>query len=156
MAADVALGARLQQQPLLPQFAGEIGDPRRAQRRDRPVRLAVGQVDHGQARRDLRARRALQPLVDLILQQFGGLVEQVDRDQPVREPADHLVAAPADRRQFAKLVEHRERVDRRHVVALRAEIDLREQRRRRILACRDISEFGCSLVAVLAAASESA
>ena len=107
MAADIALRARLQQQPLLAQFAGEIGDAGGAKRRDGAVGLAVGQIDHGKAGGDLRARRAFQPLVDLVLQQFGRLVEQVDRDQPVGEPADHLVAAPADRGQFAKLEEHR-------------------------------------------------
>ena len=156
MAPDVALRARLQQQPLLTQFAGEIGDARGAKRRDGAVRLAVGQVDHGEARGDLGARSTLQPLVDLILQQFAGLIEQVDRDQPVREPADHFVAAPPDRRQFAILVEHPERVDRRQVVALRTEKELREQRRRRVLALpREISELGCSLVAVRAAASDS-
>ena len=115
----------------------------RAQRRDRPVRLAVAQVDHGKARRHLRAGGALQPLVDLVLQQFGGLVEQVDGGQPVRQPPDHFVAAPADRRQFAKLVEHRERVDRLHVVALRAEKELGEQRGRRILALP--RQFGIGL-----------
>ncbi len=121
MAADVALRPRLQQQPLLTQFAGEIGDPRGAQRRDGAVRLAVGQVDHGKPCGDLRARRTLQPLVDLILQQLAGLIEQVDRDQPVGEPADHFVAAPPDRRQLAIFIEHPERVDRRQVVALRTE-----------------------------------
>ena len=107
VAADVALRARLQQQPLLAQFAREIGDPRRAKRRDRAVRLAVHQIDHRQPRRDLRARRALQPMIDLILQQFAGLIEQIDRDQAIGEAADHFVAAPADRRQFAIFVEHR-------------------------------------------------
>ena len=71
MAADVALRARFQQQPLLAQFAGKIGDPGGAQRRDGAIRLAVGQVDHGEARRDLRARRALQPVIDLVLQEFA-------------------------------------------------------------------------------------
>ena len=145
----------LQQQPLLAQFAGEIGDPRGAQRRDRAVRLAVGQVDHGEARGDLGARRTLEPPVDLVLQQLAGLIEQIDRDQPVGEPADHFVAAPADRRQFAILVEHPERVDRRQVVAFRAEKQLREQCRRGVWPCRAISEFGCSLVAARAAASDS-
>ena len=107
VASDVALRARLQQQPLLAQFAGEVGDARGAKRGDGAVRLAVGQIDHGEPRRDLRARRALEPMVDLVLQEFGGLIEQVDRDQPIRQPADHLVAAPADRRQFAVFVEHR-------------------------------------------------
>ncbi len=92
MATDVALGARLEEQPLLPQFAGEIGDPGGAQRRDRAVRLAVGQVDHGKARRDLRARGALQPLVDLVLQQFGGLIEQVDRAS--RSASRRIISSP--------------------------------------------------------------
>ena len=156
MAADVALRARLQQQPLLAQFAGEIGDPRGAQRRDGAFRLAVGQIDHRQPRGDLRARRAFQPVVDLILQEFAGLIEQIDRDQPIREPADHFVAAPADRRQFAKFVEQPERVDRRQVVALRS----RGRAAQNSAAaaswpCREISELGCSLVAVRAAASDS-
>ena len=136
VASDVALRARLQQQPLLAQFAGEIGDAGRAKRGDGAIRLAVGQIDHREPRGDLRARGALQPLVDLVLQQFAGLVEQIDRDQPVRKTADHLVAAPADRRQFTILVEHPERIDRRKVVALRAEKELGKQRRRRILALR--------------------
>ena len=86
---------------------------------DGAIRLAVGEIDHREPRRDLRARRAFEALVDLVLQELGGLVEQVDRDQAVGEPADHLVAAPADRRQLAELVEHAERIDRRQVVALR-------------------------------------
>ena len=134
MASDVALRARLQQQPLLTQFAGEIGDARGAKRRDGAIRLAVGQVDHGETCRDLRPRRALEPVVDLVLQEFAGLIEQIDRDQPIRKPADHFVAAPPDRRQFTKFVKHPERVDRRKVVALRTQEELREQRRRRVLA----------------------
>ncbi len=133
MASDVALGARLQQQPLLTQFAREIGNARAAKRAEGAIRLATGQVDHGQTCGDLRARGALQPAVDLILQQFAGLVEQIDRDQPVREPADHFVAAPPDRRQFTKLIEYPERVDRRKIVALRTEKQLRKQVRCRVL-----------------------
>ena len=117
MASDVALGARLQQQPLRAQFAGKVRDARGAKRRYCAVRLAAGEVDHGQTRGDLGARRALQPFVDLILQEFAGLIEQVDRDKPVRQPADHLVTAPSDRRQFAIFVEHPERVDRGKIVA---------------------------------------
>src|SRR6185437_1911259 len=55
------------------------------------VRLAVGQVNHRQAGCDLRPRRALEAVIDLVLQELGGLIEQVDRDQPVGETADHLV-----------------------------------------------------------------
>src|SRR6266852_7541208 len=87
------------------------------------------------ARRAATCARAApsRPFIDLILQEFAGLIEQIDRDQPVREPPDHFVAAPPDRRQFTIFVEHPERVDRRKVVALRAQKQLREQRRRRIL-----------------------
>ena len=79
------------------------------------------------------ARAALQAVIDLMLEQFGGLVEQIDRHKPVGEPADHFVAAPPDRRQFAILVEHPERLDRRKIVALRTEKELRKQRRRGVL-----------------------
>ncbi len=48
----------------------------------------VHQIDHGEPRRHLRARRALQAVVDLVLQQLGALVEQIDRDQPLGELAD--------------------------------------------------------------------
>ena len=133
MAADIALRAGLKQQPLRAQFAGEIGDAGGAQRGDREIGLAVGQIDHGELRRDLRARRAFEALVDLVLQELGGLVEQIDRHQPVRQPPDQFVAAPADRRQLAELVEHGERIDRRQVVALLAQKNLRKQRRRLVL-----------------------
>ena len=86
----------------------------------RAVRLAVHQIDHRQPRGDLRARRALEPVIDLVLQQFARLIEQIDRDETIGETADHLVAAPADRRQIAKLIEHRQRFDRRQIVALSA------------------------------------
>ena len=155
MASDVALRARLQQQPLLAQFAGEVGDAGGAQRRDGAVRLAVGQVDHGQARGDLRARRALQPLVDLVLQEFGGLIEQVDRDQPVGQPADHLVAAPPDRRQFADI---RRTSPSASTGGRSSPFGLRKSWANSAAAascaCRDSSEFGCSRVAVRAAASD--
>ena len=99
----------------------------------RAVGLAVHQIDHREAHRDLRARRALQAVVDLVLQQLGRLVEQVDRDQPVGELADHLVAAPADRRQVAEIVEQAERLDRRQRVALAAEEQRVERLRRLVL-----------------------
>jgi len=55
-----------------------------------------------------------------------GLIEQIDRDQPVREPPDHFVAARPDRRQFTILVEtSRARSTGGRVVALRAQKQLR-------------------------------
>ena len=73
------------------------------------------------------------PVVDLVLQQLGGLVEQVDRSETVGKTPDQLVAAAADRRQLAELVEHPERLDRRQLVALWSQKDLREQVRGQIL-----------------------
>ena len=142
MTSDVALRARLEQQALLAQFAGKIGDAGRAKRGDGALRLAVGEIDHRQARSDLRTRGAFEPLVDLVLQELGGLIEQIDGHQPIGETADHLVAAPADRRQVAIFVEHSKRVDRRKVVALRTEKELRKQRRRRILALAGNLQIG--------------
>jgi hypothetical protein len=66
-------------------------------------------------------------VIDLVLQQFARLIEQIDADQPVRQPPDHLVTAAADRCQIAKLVEHRQRFDRRKLVALGAVVNLLEQ-----------------------------
>ena len=103
MTADIALRARLQQQALLAQFSGQVGDAGGSKRLDCPIRLAIGEIDHGKARRHLRARGAFEPLVDLVLEQFGGLIEQIDRDAAtVGQPADHFVAAPSDRRQLRK------------------------------------------------------
>ena len=59
-------------------------------------------------------------MIDLILQQLGGLIEQIDRHQAVGKPADHLVAAGADRRELAEIVEQSQRIDRRHGVAFRS------------------------------------
>ena len=125
--------ARFQQQPLVAQFVGEPLGAGRAQRGERAVGLAVHQVDDGEARGDLRARRALQAVVDLVLQQFGRLIEQIDRHQPVGELADHLVAAPADRRQLAVIVEQAERLDRRQRVAFAAQEQALEAHRRLVL-----------------------
>ena len=138
--------ARLDQQALVAHLVGEIGGARGAQRRLRPVRLVVEQIDHREPGRDLRARGALQAVVDLVLQQLGRLVEQIDRDQPVGEPADHLVAAPADRRQLAEIVEQAERLDRRQRVALAGEEQRVEGRRRVVLdACASSRSCGCAV-----------
>ena len=72
-------------------------------------------------------------MIDLVLQEFARLIEQIEGDQTIREPPDHLVAATANRSQVAKVVEHRQRIDRRKIVAFRAEEELGEQRRRVIL-----------------------
>ena len=126
MAADIGERASLQQQALVAQLVVQVGDAGGAQHRQSPIGLAIHQIDDGKSRRDLRTRRTLQPMIDLILQKLGRLIEQIDRDQAVGEPADHLVAAAADRGQFAEIVEQSERIDRRQSVALsRQETDRR-------------------------------
>ena len=127
VAADIGQRARLDHQPRHADLVGKVGGAGRAQHRLRLVRLVVHQIDHRKPRRHLRARGALQAVVDLVLQKLGGLVEQIDRDQPLGEPADHLVAAPADRGELAEIVEQAERIDRRQRVALAGQ----EQRCRR-------------------------
>ena len=118
MAADVGQRARLDHQARHANLVGEIGGAGRAQHRLRLVRLVVHQIDHREPRRDLGPRHALEAVVDLVLQEIRRLVEQVHRHQPLRELADHLVAAPADRRQFAVVVEQAQRIDRRQRIAL--------------------------------------
>ena len=133
VAADIGQRARLQQQPLVAQFIGQIRGARGLQRRQRAIGLAVHQIDDREPGRDLGARGALQAVIDLVLEQFGGLVEQIDRHQPVGEPADHLVAAPPDRRQLAEIVEQAERLDRRQRVALAGQEQAVEGHRRLVL-----------------------
>ena len=147
VAADVGQRARLDHQPRHADLVGEVGGAGRAQHGLRLVRLVVHQIDHGKPRRHLGARGALQAVVDLVLQQLGALVEQIDGDEPLGELADHLVAAPADRGELAEIVEQAERVDRRQRVALAGEeqrveglgrllLDVAGQRRGRIRAQR--------------------
>jgi len=64
----------------------------------------VQQIDRGQPRRNLRAGSTLQAMVDLVLKQLGGLIEQIDRYQSVGQAADHFIAAPSNRREFAVVV----------------------------------------------------
>ena len=59
-------------------------------------------------------------MIDLVLKQLGRLVEQIDGDQPVRKPADHLVATPADWSELTKIVEQAKSFDRRQCLTLPA------------------------------------
>jgi hypothetical protein len=67
--------AGFEQKTLVAQIVGQICDARRLQGGKRPVRLAVHQVDDRQTRRDLCPRSTLEPIVDLVLEQFSRLVE---------------------------------------------------------------------------------
>ena len=61
------------------------------------------------------------------------LVEQLHRHEPIGEPADHLVAAAADRRQLAEIVEQGERIDGRQRVTLTSKEQRHERRGRLFL-----------------------
>src|SRR6201999_721244 len=97
--------------------------------RKRALRLAIHEIDHGKTRRDLRACGTFKPVIDLVLQELAPLVEQIDGDQPFRKKTYHLVTAPTDRRQVAIFIEQPERIDRRNLVALVAQENIRKQRR---------------------------
>jgi hypothetical protein len=88
VAANVAQRAGIDHQPRHANFVVEVSGTGRAQHRLRLVRLVVHQIDPSKPRRHLRPRGALQAVVDLVLQQLGALVEQIDRDQPFGELAD--------------------------------------------------------------------
>ena len=66
--------ARLDHQALRAELIGKVARAARAQHLDRAIRLAAHQVND----RDLRTRGTLQAIVDLMLQQLGSLIEQVD------------------------------------------------------------------------------
>ena len=81
-----------------------------------------------------------------MLQKFGRLIEQVNRDEPVCQTPDHLVTLATDRRHFAKIVEQAERFDRRHPLAPVTEEQRIEGRSGIVLdRARPYSELGCTL-----------
>ena len=139
MAANVRQRTGLQHQPLITQILRQIGHAGRFQDLQRTLGLSIEKVDNRKARCDLSAGSALQAMLNLMLQQLSGLIQQVDRYQPIRESPDHFITAPADRRQFAKIVKEAERLDRRKRVALPAEKKNVERR------CGIILDPACNL-----------
>ncbi|MCB1508399.1 MAG: hypothetical protein KDI98_06520, partial [Hyphomicrobiaceae bacterium] len=65
------------------------------QRLARPV---VHQINDRQISRDLGLGHPRQTVVNLMLKQVRGLVEQIDFDKPVGKTADDLIALAASRR----------------------------------------------------------
>ena len=90
--ADVGQGPALDQQPLAADFVRQVAAARRAQRRLRLHRLVIEQIDHRKPGRDLGARRALQPVVDLMLQQRRRRIEQVDGHR--RSARRRIISSP--------------------------------------------------------------
>jgi len=117
-ARQVRQGARLEQ------HAGPLDGGRKlrqagcVQRREGERRLAVEEPDGGETRRHGGPRRSRQALVDLVLEEFARLIEQVELDETVGEPAHDLVAAPADGRELLEIEVKGERVDAREGLAL--------------------------------------
>ena len=88
----VSDNARASSNPLAAHLVGQIGGTGGAQRRQRAIGFAVHQIDHRQPRRHLRPRGALQPVVDLVLQQIRGLIEQVDPTS--RSASRRIISSP--------------------------------------------------------------
>ena len=61
-----------------------------------------------------------------MLEQIGGPRQQIDRDQTIRQTADQLVAAGADRGQLTKIVIQAQRRDRLQPIRFAAEKQLGE------------------------------
>ena len=72
---------------------------------ERAIRLVGHQINHGEADRDLGTRRALEAMIDLVLPQLRGLIEQVHRGQSLRLSAHDFIAAPAHGGELAKIIE---------------------------------------------------
>jgi hypothetical protein len=66
--------------------------------------------------RDRGARGARQALLDLVTQDFAGLIQQIELDQPVGQQPGDFVAAPADRQEFLEVVEQCQRFDARQLL----------------------------------------
>ena len=103
---------RLDHPPARIQRRRQQGGARGPDRLQRILRPVVHQVDHRQVGRHLAPRHPVEPVVHLVLQQLGGLVEQVHVHQPARHAPDHLVPVGADRRQLAEVGEQGQRLDR--------------------------------------------
>ena len=102
--------------------------------------LLVHQVDDRQVGGDLGLRHAVEPVVDLVLQQLLGLRQQVDVDQPAGQPAHHGVAVLADRGQFLEVVEQRQRLDRLQAVGLAVEEQARNAAARSACSCTRLGQ----------------
>ena len=147
---DVGQRARLEQQPLVAQLVVDIRPCGSRAASPAPGR-ACGSSDRSPASRVATCARAApcRRWSTWCCKQLGGLIEQVDRDQPVGQPADHLVAAPADRGQVAEIVEQAERVDRRTAHRpCRPGTGCRRSSAASSWMPRVISEFGCAVSAI--------
>jgi hypothetical protein len=114
--ADLHQGAGLDDASLQVQRRRQDGGPRGGERAEGGLGLAVHQVDQRQVGGDLGARHPVQAVFGLVLQQLGGVVQQVDGDQPLRQAPDHHVPVIAHGRQLTEVVEQGQGLHRLHAV----------------------------------------
>ncbi len=131
--------AGLEQHAAVIDVVGKPRDLRRLERRQRILRLVIHQIDHGQTRRHLRARHAVETFGHLIIQKLFGRVEQIDGYEPIGHAPDHLIAFGADGRQLDEIVEKAERLDRRDGVGFALQEQVHEGRAHVVL--RRAGEF---------------
>jgi hypothetical protein len=109
---------------------------------ERQERLAAHQPDRREPGRDGRPRRAGQALVDLVLEEIGRLVEQVEFDEAVCEAPDDLVPAPTDGRQLLEVEVERQGLDAGELAAFGAQQQLLQELARILLQRRVAGCFG--------------
>ena len=66
------------------------------------------------------------PELNLLLQQFGGLTEQINTDQALGQTLNNLVTGIAERVQLSELIEQTIGLDRRHLIRLTVHIETAE------------------------------
>lgn len=110
-AREVGQRARLEQDAGPLDRGRKLRQPRRLDRLQRRLRLAVHEPDRREPRRDGCPGSAGQAVLDLMPEQIAGLIEKVELDQTVGQPANDLVAAAADRGELLEIEIERERID---------------------------------------------
>lgn len=89
--------------------------------------MAREQVDRRQAGSHGGLFLATQAKLHLIVEELGGLLQQVHRYEAVGKAAHHVVAVGADGRQFAEVVVQRQGLPRRQPVGPAAQIEISER-----------------------------
>jgi hypothetical protein len=110
--SEVAVGRRFQQAALQRQLRRQGRLTRRVDGGERAIRALVPEIDGRKIDGDRRLARAVNAIVDLVLQELRGRLEKVEGDEALCQLADHLVAVGPDRNQpVCEFVEQSQRLD---------------------------------------------
>ncbi|GJE45251.1 hypothetical protein AEGHOMDF_4445 [Methylobacterium soli] len=129
-ARQVREGAGADQAAGAAQFPGQLRQVGGVEGFERLQRLGIHQADRREPGRHAGAGGAREAVIDLMLEQLGRRIEEVELDQPIREAAHDLVAPPADRREFLEIEVERHGLDPRESAAALAQEQVVEQRLR--------------------------